>query len=921
MAIIVAFAEAAELDNGDVESRNAVLRRRVKHCLQQKALELADLSMHWIFNDARSEAAWIGGVSLPVVPAADDGTEAPVKMKAGGGGLCRGFISEYKDEYLDEKGQVSFTMARDAYQAEVEKPSSEKLDAIRDKAKQAIQIYRDSFQRHGTHSKGSLSSFGNWRTAKPSVSQQSKREAELFLEDCQRGFNEMSTGITPADNQQIVQRYDVVQGVLCTRVSGDLEHQLQVLRRASRLDAIHNKTKQEAEDQELAALVCAPCNAGSIDFSVLKFSSGALRRLPGNTHNIVWTDNAVDSSILASTNMTKRHDKSTADVVEQFETVHSLITQESLKPIGEVSETVLPSACQREGHGMCICNNSENGLVTRLARRAFAAALCFLCPRKSMMRKLLSEGRIVVHIPGTAAWVHVALMYYKPRRPTLVMLVDRGESRWGYTQLRAQFGGAGELECATDCEFVATLPLVQPLNLELFRFLAFERLIASFIPGNYLLIGPIEREHLSNDYTNKFWPGSTEALEEERKREEKKRLDAARSAARKRKESGGKSRKRRQSKSTDKEKTVVKARRKDSGARDASGTRDSQQDAAPLENGGPENEQLQASDGESSGSSSAGDFSSMSSSDDEAKKDLNKAHMLDDRLHSSESEIEGDHSGGVKRYELLDSSGDESVSVGSDGPLTLDIEEHLANIMPNEGEALTPPHASGQPVNADSGGQKSTVAAGNDGHDGDVVSTEVLEDLEEDLDEQLESQTTPVASPCGGNAGQGPCSDEGSPKASAGEALGGGAGNSPTARSAPSLSPSYTPTTAHGSPGQRMGTPPDRPSESSSSDGDGPGNNAPAVSRSDTQCGARGSRIAERAAPRGCTMRRYDPGGAAPPYWLGTLPNDTVDSDGRHSRQRAFRPGLRTEAEAIDLVEQWLKETMDNLDQEDLSGI
>ena len=44
MAIIILWAEAAEVDNGDVESKNATLRRKAKHCLQQRALVLADLS-------------------------------------------------------------------------------------------------------------------------------------------------------------------------------------------------------------------------------------------------------------------------------------------------------------------------------------------------------------------------------------------------------------------------------------------------------------------------------------------------------------------------------------------------------------------------------------------------------------------------------------------------------------------------------------------------------------------------------------------------------------------------------------------------------------------------------------------------------------------------------------------------------------
>jgi hypothetical protein len=65
-------------------------------------------------------------------------------------------------------------------------------------------------------------------------------------------------------------------------------------------------------------------------------------------------------------------------------------------------------------------------------------------------------------------------------------------------------------------------------------------------------------------------------------------------------------------------------------------------------------------------------------------------------------------------------------------------------------------------------------------------------------------------------------------------------------------------------------------------------------------------------------MRRYEPEGVVPAYWLGVLPVGVVDEDGRHSRQRAFRAGLRTEAEAIDQIETWFRKVMqDRSDTED----
>jgi len=57
--------------------------------------------------------------------------------------------------------------------------------------------------------------------------------------------------------------------------------------------------------------------------------------------------------------------------------------------------------------------------------------------------------------------------------------------------------------------------------------------------------------------------------------------------------------------------------------------------------------------------------------------------------------------------------------------------------------------------------------------------------------------------------------------------------------------------------------------------------------------------------PDKCSMRLYD-GGGKPPYRLGILPPGVVDPAGHHTRRRAFREGLRSEAAAIDQVELWL---------------
>ena len=134
-------------------------------------------------------------------------------MKAGGAGLARGFVSKYKDEFKID-GKVSFAATRDAYRYESSLPHSEKLESIRDESKQAIASYREQFQQHGGHASGALSSFGRFRTKRPAVTEQSKRQAQMLLDDYQQRMNREPSGLTAADCHQIVKRHDAVQDAL-----------------------------------------------------------------------------------------------------------------------------------------------------------------------------------------------------------------------------------------------------------------------------------------------------------------------------------------------------------------------------------------------------------------------------------------------------------------------------------------------------------------------------------------------------------------------------------------------------------------------------------------------------------------------------------------------------------------------------------
>ena len=112
------LADLVECDNGDVESGNALLRRKVKAALQQRLLDLQALSMFWVIGDAKAEMRAVWGTGsprgayekAPDDPQSGDDDETHTRM-GGGGGAYQAFISKKKDEMRDEHGKVDFGTA------------------------------------------------------------------------------------------------------------------------------------------------------------------------------------------------------------------------------------------------------------------------------------------------------------------------------------------------------------------------------------------------------------------------------------------------------------------------------------------------------------------------------------------------------------------------------------------------------------------------------------------------------------------------------------------------------------------------------------------------------------------------------------------------------------------------------------------
>ena len=891
--------------------------------MQQRALELVDLSGFWVFGDSRAEASWLGGTGLPKDPPAEV-EECEAQMVAGGGGLQRAFFSEYKDQFKNEIGQVMFSEIAKAYTAELNKESSQMLDAIREKAAAGTVSYQERFKQEGGHGQGLLSSFGIFRRKRPAVSRLGVQQAQALLND----INHELEPLEPADASvgALVQRQNAVCDVVTRRVEGDLSVQLSVLRRASRLEAMQRRAAERAEDAKLSQQLCSPCCVGDIDLSqALVPKHGALRQLPGNPGNIRWSDSAVGVSTAAAAHVVKKHDASMSKIIDQYEAAHAMVTDDSCKLIGDLPEKALPSPCIKEGFGVCLCSNSSAGPVIKLARRAIASGICRLCPPKSIMRKFLSESRIVLHFRDTSIWLHVGLMYFNPQRPTLITLRDEGLSKWGYTRLQPAFGGAGELECRADTEVVQSLMpyLHKEMSLQLFRLMAFDRALSRFVPADNVLVGKIASHHLYRGDELKFWPGAAAALAKGDAKRDRRRQEEARRRARRTDSEVEASRKRRKSKTNaagdggQKATRTAKGDRKQTPASSAATSSDLQR--ADDQSGA--NNDVDTSDA----ASPEFMFESPSMSPGEAEKDLSRARAIDGSSNSDPERHDymlfGDANGAGTL--VASSSNEETRSFEADGPFR--IEEDLSAIVEADpGFQQLQGQETGLAANPVSsiGGQCPDVgtppASIADTDSGDTDSGDDARNPQATVGpldyaapwvEQY-SPTTPVEQHSPTTPGKSPRADS-------------DVASSPAARGSPNLGPlQYSPTTPGKSPradSDVASSPaargsPKRAGVRSSSSGSESG--VAAAPRT------RGPATVDRAIeggniPEGCSCRRYDPLPPEPPYYCATLPAGVFDMRGRHTRRRAFRPGLRTEAEAIDLCETWLVETMSAIEADD----
>ena len=524
MALTQHHADTVEFENANVESTNAQLRRRVKAALQQKVLDLIDLICYLVFIESKAEALEVYGQGMASLqPAIEDTTGTTPVMRGGGGGMARKFISKFKDKYLDESGKVDLGAATAGYNSEKSLPQSDLLDEIRDSARRGTLACREAFKAYGRKRAGPLSSFGTLRQSQAAQAEQADT-VRLMLCDMQRAISltpvESSLDIVAVSGQQ-----NAVLDVVRNHFAGDLAAQQRAIKRVSRLHSVEEAKATRQADAVLAQSLCAPVTiCPEIDMSGLELPmSGALRKLPGPNSTLVWTDHSIDSAACQVSQFRRHRNSSIApEVLKAFERKHVLISQSSQRAI-TLPKDFQPTRCYTSGFDRCLC--AGRGILLDMIKTRFAAMLCRLCPPKTLLRSWLHDGWLVACLPEDGLFLHIAIMYFKPRRPTVVMLEDNGRTRWGKLALDVQFETTGEMRVLVDTHLFASLNFSGPKTVTLLKLCSFPRMVGKFAPAENLLVDNIGEQHLSQyGDTGQFWAGDEIELN---KLEEAKRRKAA----------------------------------------------------------------------------------------------------------------------------------------------------------------------------------------------------------------------------------------------------------------------------------------------------------------------------------------------------------------------------------------------------------
>ena len=490
---IAAFADFAEGENVSSECNNAHIRKHLMRAVQCRYKDIEDMSALWviqqeigvdsgIFGDGKLQTHVSGG---------------PKNKKSCGGGRCRAFVSKMSSMYKLPNGRTDFATIMKLYMEELQKDDSEILRECEARGRQATEANRE-FNQHRAGTAGRpMSSFGHiHKTAAASVSQQHKvsklvddLEAQSQVASNAGSSNDASQTLELALNSMTPLQFIVQNG-------GQLRDQLQAIRNMGRELAMRATAAQRKIDEDLRTRVTSLQPAFS---SLHRFLSQCVgvRAIPLNDVSLsVRPQMSVATESHARITALNKKMKGTMSLPLKASALdkhwiaeHKMSTDDGCPDLPAIPPGYRPTYCWSHGGGTCVC--SGVGHRRRLAKAALSSELTKLTqPKNSQLRQDLKAGKFVIHLDGF--WLHIAIMYLNPRRPTFVQMELMADRIGGRRVVRPKLDESGRLKCLTDIEAMSLLDLTKPLDVEFFKFVVLKKSLSEFCGIDRLLLEHID---------------------------------------------------------------------------------------------------------------------------------------------------------------------------------------------------------------------------------------------------------------------------------------------------------------------------------------------------------------------------------------------------------------------------------------------
>ena len=199
----------------------------------------------------------------------------------------------------------------------------------------------------------------------------------------------------------------------------ELSDQCQLASRLCRTLAVKEARAERAETASMRDRLAVVPMVPHVDAKACCLNSGGqLVPLPSSatTHAVAYNDPCITHALVRSQQLVSQKSNLTQSLVHAWDKHHFPSAAEDLPEVPPLPAAMQLTTCFIYGYNNCVCRGY--GLLLYLAKKKFCDRIAKSSPKKSMMRRLLQAGFLVVEIGGI--FLHIAMMYLRPRRATFI---------------------------------------------------------------------------------------------------------------------------------------------------------------------------------------------------------------------------------------------------------------------------------------------------------------------------------------------------------------------------------------------------------------------------------------------------------------------------------------------------------------------